>query len=103
MSPPRRHMRGSGRCRPRRPCRTWLARGGGRDRAARMAFDKVVNAAMLRFSEVYRDALGIVSMAGLSERHEPGRVVAVEGDIEARDGAPSIAGSTDAHDRRCRP
>src|SRR3954468_18738320 len=39
-------------------------------------------------------------MAGLSERYEPRRVVEVEGDIEARDGAPSIAGSTDAHDRR---
>ena len=42
-------------------------------------------------------------MAGLPARHAPGRVVAVEGGIEARLGASSIAGSTDAHDRRPRP
>src|SRR4051812_14969489 len=54
-------------------------------------------------TEVYRDAPGMVSMAGLPERHAPGRAVAVEGDIEARLGASSIAGSTDAYDRRCHP
>src|SRR3954454_2960260 len=56
-----------------------------------------------RTPEVYRDAPGMVSMAGLPERHAPGRAVAVEGGIEARLGASSIAGSTDAHDRRCHP
>src|SRR3954471_605802 len=39
-------------------------------------------------------------MAGLPERHAPGRVVAVEGGIEARLGASSTAGSSHAHDRR---
>src|ERR671912_2390434 len=58
---------------------------------------------MAFISEVYRDTAGIVSLPGLAERHGRGRVMAVEGDIEARDGAPSIAGSTDAHDRHRRP
>ena len=39
----------------------------------------------------------MVSMAGLPERHAPGRVVAVEGGIEVRLGASSIAGSTGAY------
>src|SRR3954451_4150098 len=60
-------------------------------------------AASLLRSEVYRGAPGLVSMAGLPERHAPGRVVAVEGGIEARLGASSTAGSTDAHDRHRRP
>ena len=60
--------------------------------------------AMTPAPEVYRDAPGVVSMAGLPARHAPGRVVAVEGGIEARLGASSIAGSTDAYyDRRPRP
>ena len=45
----------------------------------------------------------MVSMAGLPARHAPGRVAAVEGGIEARLGASSIAGSTDAHDRHSIP
>src|SRR3954454_11693271 len=64
----------------------------------------VVGSDLGKFSEVYRDAPGMVSMAGLPARHAPGRVVAVEGGIEARLGASSIAGSTDAYyDRRPRP
>src|SRR3954465_10470759 len=38
--------------------------------------------------EVYRDAVGLVSMAGLPVRREPWRVRAVEGGIGARDRAP---------------
>src|SRR3954465_1866551 len=42
-------------------------------------------------------------MAGLPERHAPGRGGAGEGDIGARLGASPIAVSTDAYDRRCHP
>src|SRR3954447_6159438 len=59
--------------------------------------------AVKKGTEVYRGAPGLVSMAGLPERHAPGRVVAVEGGIEARLGASSTAGSTDAHDRHRPP
>jgi hypothetical protein len=42
-------------------------------------------------------------MAESPERREPWRVVADEGDIEAHDCVPCLAGSTNAHDRRFRP
>src|SRR4051794_41877446 len=54
-------------------------------------------------TEVYRDALGRVSVAGSPARREPWRAPAVEDGIEARVRAPSLAGSTDAYDRRCHP
>src|SRR5947199_6434260 len=54
-------------------------------------------------SEVYRDALGRVSVAGSPARREPWRAPAVEDGIEARVRAPSLAGSTDAYARRCHP
>src|SRR5947209_18357505 len=50
--------------------------------------------------EVYRDAIGPVSMAGLPVRREPWRVRSVEGGIGARDGAPALAGPSHAHDPR---
>src|SRR5436190_10041695 len=39
-------------------------------------------------------------MAGLPVRRERWRVRSVEGGIGARDGAPTLAGSSHAHDRR---
>src|SRR3954447_16496332 len=45
----------------------------------------------LKRTEVYRDVPGMVSMAGLPERHAPGRVGAVEGGIEARVGSVALA------------
>src|SRR4051812_6749994 len=55
-------------------------------------------------TEVYRDALGRVSVAGSPARREPWRAPAVEDGIEARDRALPLAGSTDVHhDRRPRP
>src|SRR6478752_5716789 len=48
-------------------------------------------------SEVYRHAIGLVSMAGLPVRREPWRVRSVEGGIGARDGATTLGGHvTDA-------
>src|SRR3954453_22178608 len=57
----------------------------------------------LKLSEVYRDALGRVSVAWSPARREPWRAPAVEDGIGARDRAPSLAGSSHAHDRCPRP
>src|SRR5438132_1694516 len=59
--------------------------------------------AILPISEVYRDALGRVSVAGSPARREPWRAPAVEDGIGARDRAPSLAGSSHAYDRCRRP
>src|SRR5437870_3851355 len=61
------------------------------------------NVVLMYLAEVYRDALGRVSVAGSPARREPWRAPAVEDGIEARVRAPSLAGSTDAYDRRCHP
>src|SRR5689334_2718360 len=52
----------------------------------------------LLMAEVYRDALGRVSVAWSPARREPWRAPAVEDGIGARDRAPSLAGSSHAHD-----
>src|SRR3954471_16803832 len=56
-----------------------------------------------RATEVYRDALGRVSVAGSPARREPWRGPAVEDGIEARDRALPLAGSTDVHHHRRPP
>src|SRR4051795_6037327 len=49
---------------------------------------------VLKTPEVYRDALGRVSVAGSPARREPWRAPAVEDGIQARDRGLPLAGST---------